>query len=86
MGTAPERRRSGAWSAGDRELTIRPGADALDLVAALAAIPAGAIFTDHFGDVDIVLVFRQNPAGPPALDGVPLVPVSPLVPAGATAN
>ncbi|OHV40824.1 MULTISPECIES: hypothetical protein [Pseudofrankia] len=68
---------------GDRELTIRPGADAIDLVAALATLPPGVIFLEHFGDVDAVLVFRQNPAGPPELDGIPLFPPSPLVPAGA---
>nr|WP_238428327.1 hypothetical protein [Frankia nepalensis] len=71
---------------GDRELTIRPGADAIDLVAALAALPPGAIFTEHFGDLDVVLVFRHNPAGPPEFDGVLPAPDSPLVPAGAAAN
>jgi len=43
------------------ELTIRPGADIGDLVAILADLPAEAFFTEHFGDVDAVLVFRNIP-------------------------
>ncbi|WP_018635886.1 hypothetical protein [Parafrankia elaeagni] len=49
---------------GDHELTIRPGADVGDLVAILATLPADAFFTEHFGDVDAVLVFRQVPGLP----------------------
>jgi uncharacterized repeat protein (TIGR03917 family) len=44
------------------ELTIRPGADIGDLVAILADLPAEAFFTEHFGDVDAILVFRNIPA------------------------
>jgi uncharacterized repeat protein (TIGR03917 family) len=44
------------------ELTIRPGADIGDLVAILADLPPEAFFTEHFGDVDAVLVFRIIPA------------------------
>ncbi|KPM54686.1 hypothetical protein ACG83_14540 [Frankia sp. R43] len=51
-------------STGDHELTIRPGADVGDLVAILATLPADAFFTEHFGDVDAVLVFRQVPGLP----------------------
>ncbi len=43
------------------ELTIRPGADIGDLVAILADLPADAFFTEHFGDVDAILVFRNVP-------------------------
>jgi uncharacterized repeat protein (TIGR03917 family) len=43
------------------ELTIRPGADIGDLVAILVGLPADAFFTEHFGDVDAVLVFRNVP-------------------------
>ncbi|EFC83302.1 hypothetical protein [Parafrankia sp. EUN1f] len=50
--------------AGDHELTIRPGADVGDLVAILATLPADAFFTEHFGDVNAVLVFRQVPGLP----------------------
>jgi len=73
-------------STGECEVTIHPGADAEDIVAALAFLPPGAVFTEHFNDVEAVLVFRVNPAGPPAPAGTPLVPASPLVPAGAAAN
>ncbi|WP_007508761.1 hypothetical protein [Pseudofrankia saprophytica] len=48
------------------ELTIRPGADVGDLVAILADLPPDAFFTEHFGDIDVVLVFRHLP-GTPAL-------------------
>ncbi|OAA22245.1 hypothetical protein UG55_10145 [Frankia sp. EI5c] len=46
---------------GELVLTIRPGADVGDLVAVLGALPADAFFTEHFGDVNAVLVFRQVP-------------------------
>ncbi|ABW14891.1 conserved hypothetical protein [Parafrankia sp. EAN1pec] len=56
---------------GDHTLTIRPGADVGDLAAVLGAMPADAVFSEHFGDVDLVLIFRQDPG------------VSAIVPAGA---
>jgi uncharacterized repeat protein (TIGR03917 family) len=58
---------------GDHELAIRPGADVGDLVAILGTLPADAFFTEHFGDVDAVLVFRQVPGLPAtvAVDGQP---------------
>ncbi|MBL7487613.1 hypothetical protein I6A60_13675 [Frankia sp. AgB1.9] len=68
---------------GECEVTIHPGADVEDVTAALAVVPAGAVFVEHFNDVEAVLLFRRNPAGPPAPESVPLVPVSPLVPAAA---
>jgi uncharacterized repeat protein (TIGR03917 family) len=43
------------------ELTIRPGADIGDLAAILAGLPADAFLTEHFGDVDVILVFRNVP-------------------------
>jgi uncharacterized repeat protein (TIGR03917 family) len=49
---------------GDHELTIRPGADVGDLAAILANLPADAFFTEHYGDVNAVLVFRQVPGLP----------------------
>jgi uncharacterized repeat protein (TIGR03917 family) len=38
------------------------------IAAGLAIIPVGAIFVEHFSDVEAVLTFRRNPAGPPQLD------------------
>lgn len=49
---------------GEHELTIRPGADIGDLVALLATLPPDAFFTEHFGDVDAVLIFRPVPGLP----------------------
>jgi uncharacterized repeat protein (TIGR03917 family) len=46
------------------ELTVRPGADVGDLVAILAGLPVDAFFTEHFGDVDAILVFRNVPTDP----------------------
>ncbi|EFC85962.1 hypothetical protein [Parafrankia sp. EUN1f] len=46
---------------GTHELTIRPGADVGDLMAILSTLPSDAFFTEHFGDVDAVLIFRQVP-------------------------
>jgi uncharacterized repeat protein (TIGR03917 family) len=68
------------------EMVINPGADVQDIAAGLAIIPVGAVFVEHFSDVEAVLTFRENPAGPPAPEGVPLVPANPLVPAGAAAH
>ncbi|ABD10415.1 hypothetical protein ThrDRAFT_03761 [Frankia casuarinae] len=46
---------------GDHTLTIRPGADVGDLAVILGDLPADAVFAEHFGDVDLVLIFRQDP-------------------------
>jgi uncharacterized repeat protein (TIGR03917 family) len=43
-------------------VTVSPDAAVRDLVAALAAVPAGATFVESFGDVDVTLVFRDPPA------------------------
>ncbi|WP_018502810.1 hypothetical protein [Parafrankia discariae] len=65
------------------ELTIRPGADVGDVAEILAGLPVDAFFTEHFGDVDAVLVFRRvpglsatvldgwNPSAGPAAASVP---------------
>ena len=50
--------------AADHELTVAPGATAAELAARLLAVPAGAVFTDHYGDVDLTVVFRQLPPPP----------------------
>ncbi|SQE00613.1 MULTISPECIES: hypothetical protein [unclassified Parafrankia] len=52
---------------GEHELTIRPGADIGDLLAILATLPPDAFFTEHFGDVDVALVFHQVPGDPVAV-------------------
>jgi uncharacterized repeat protein (TIGR03917 family) len=49
---------------GDHEVTIQPGADVADLVEVLGRVPATSIFTEHYGDVDAVLVFRPIPGVP----------------------
>jgi len=43
---------------GDYEVTIRPGADPVDIARVLGAIPPDAVFTESFGDVVTTLVFR----------------------------
>lgn len=43
----------------DYELNVAPGAAATEVAATLAAVPGGALFMDHYGDVDVTLVFRQ---------------------------
>ena len=66
-------------STGDHELTIRLGADIGDLVAVLTSLPADAFFTEHYGDVDAILVFRPVPGVPataPAGDTPPAGPAA----------
>jgi uncharacterized repeat protein (TIGR03917 family) len=56
---------------GDHEVTVKPGADVAELVGVLGTIPANSIFTEAYGDVDTVLVFRRIP-GPAAPKGAAL--------------
>ncbi|SBW29006.1 hypothetical protein FDG2_6312 [Candidatus Protofrankia californiensis] len=49
---------------GDHAIILRPGADVRDLVSALRTLPASAIFTEHYGDVNVTLVFRPIPDAP----------------------
>jgi uncharacterized repeat protein (TIGR03917 family) len=42
-------------------LTVRPGADARDVGEALAGLPVDAFLTEHFGDIDLTMVFRTVP-------------------------
>jgi len=65
------------------ELTIRPGADIGDLVAIFVDLPADAFFTEHFGDVDAVLVFRNIPEAPALVPAVVRPSADPAA-AGAT--
>jgi uncharacterized repeat protein (TIGR03917 family) len=48
---------------GDDEVTVRPGADAANVAAAIAGLQDDAVFLDHYGDVALVMVFRPLPAG-----------------------
>jgi uncharacterized repeat protein (TIGR03917 family) len=68
---------------GDYELTVAPGADPSDLARALAAVPDDAVFTEHFGDVAVALVFRTATAPPAACPHTPGPPGQP--PAAAAA-
>jgi uncharacterized repeat protein (TIGR03917 family) len=63
---------------GDREVTIRPGADAADVATALGAVPADAVFTDHYGEIDAVLVFRPIPDVPATVPTDSPGPLAPL--------
>ncbi|WP_261574240.1 hypothetical protein [Frankia gtarii] len=62
---------------GDHAIVLRPGADVRDLVGALRALPASAIFTDHFGDVNVTLVFRPVPGTAPGATRSPLGDLQP---------
>ncbi|WP_239404784.1 hypothetical protein [Frankia sp. Cj3] len=46
----------------DHELIVTAGAVASDVSSVLATVPADAVFVDHYGDVDLMLVFREVPA------------------------
>ncbi|WP_322748429.1 MULTISPECIES: hypothetical protein [unclassified Frankia] len=61
---------------GDYEVTVRPGADGFDLARVLVTLPMEAVFTEAFGDVETILIFRTPtgtrvpaPAGAPTADG-----------------
>ncbi|MEX5634117.1 hypothetical protein [Parafrankia sp. FMc2] len=73
---------------GDHAIILRPGADVRDLVGVLRALPASAIFADHYGDVNVTLVFRPVPgASAGAARTAPSNPgpdlVGEMIPAGA---
>jgi uncharacterized repeat protein (TIGR03917 family) len=70
---------------GDREVTIRPGADRADVSSAMATLPVAALFAEAFGDVDVTLVFRAVPDEQAIVPAT--VPTGPLsAPAAVTAN
>jgi uncharacterized repeat protein (TIGR03917 family) len=54
-------------STGDYEVIIRPGASPVDLTSALLAVAVDTVFTDAYGDVDVLLLFRSIAGTPPAL-------------------
>jgi uncharacterized repeat protein (TIGR03917 family) len=43
----------------EHQLSCMFGAPAEDVSAALVEIPAGAVITDGYGDVDLTLIFRE---------------------------
>ncbi|MCK9895048.1 hypothetical protein [Frankia sp. AgB32] len=47
----------------DHGLTVDPHATVGQVSAALATLPADAFFAEHFGDVEVTLVFREPPRG-----------------------
>jgi uncharacterized repeat protein (TIGR03917 family) len=65
---------------GRYEVTLFPGADVADLVAAVGVLPPGVAYTDHrpapAGEpaATAVLVFQAPAAGPADSDGVPAHP------------
>jgi uncharacterized repeat protein (TIGR03917 family) len=62
-----------SWQTGvGFEITLRPGAAPDELADRLRVIPASMVFTEAFGDVDVVLVFRGEPGAP-----APAAPVAP---------
>ncbi|OHV40377.1 MULTISPECIES: hypothetical protein [Pseudofrankia] len=58
------------------EVTVRPGANRIDLIEALLWLANDLFFEEHYGDVEPVLVFRRNPTGAAAPAGTP-VPARP---------
>ncbi|KJE20048.1 hypothetical protein FF36_05654 [Frankia torreyi] len=62
-------------------LTVRPGADARDLGEAMSRLPVDAFLTEHFGDIDLTMVFRAVPDGP---NSEPTGGITPTAPAAAS--
>ncbi|WP_239348320.1 MULTISPECIES: hypothetical protein [unclassified Frankia] len=52
---------------GDYEVILRPGASPVDLTSALLAVSVNTVFTDAYGDVDVLMLFRSISGTPPAL-------------------
>jgi len=68
---------TGVDPSGDHAVIVRPGADVGGLVALLAALPCDAFFTEHFGDVEVVLLFHPVPGLPATADSTPTPPAGP---------
>ncbi len=45
----------------NHKLIVTAGAIASDVSSTLVTVPADAIFVDHYGDVDLMMVFREAP-------------------------
>ncbi len=52
------------WGPGEWAVAVQPGSSAADLYRALEEMPAEAEFSDAFGDVDVLLVYRLPPDPP----------------------
>ncbi len=48
---------------GVHALTVRPGADVREIAEMLDHLPVDAFLTEHFGDIDLTMVFRTVPDG-----------------------
>jgi len=46
----------------DHGVTVDPHTTVAQVSAALATLPADAFFVEHFGDVEVTLVFQEPPA------------------------
>jgi uncharacterized repeat protein (TIGR03917 family) len=44
----------------DYEVEVPIGTSVAELIRTLVAVPAEAVLTDHFGDVDLVAVFHLD--------------------------
>ncbi len=44
-------------------LTVRPGADTREIAEVLARLPVDAFLTEHFGDIDLTMLFCTVPDG-----------------------
>ncbi|MEX5637594.1 hypothetical protein [Parafrankia sp. FMc2] len=46
------------WGANGRAIVVQAGSDSVDLSRVLAELPAGLEFSESYGDVDVILVYR----------------------------
>jgi len=54
---------------GEYEVAVRLGTPAAELIRTLRGVPGEAELTDHFGDVDLVIVLRVPREAPRPADG-----------------
>ncbi|OFB43062.1 hypothetical protein E0F15_03400 [Frankia sp. B2] len=57
------------WGPDEWALVVQPGSDSADLMRAVSRMPGGLKYSESFGDVDVVLVYRL-PDGDSAAAGV----------------
>ncbi|WP_232295237.1 hypothetical protein [Parafrankia sp. EUN1f] len=46
------------WGLDEWAVVVQPGSDSADLMRAVSRMPGGLKFSESFGDVDVVLVYR----------------------------
>ncbi len=63
-------------------LTVRPGADARDVGEAMAGMPADVFLVEHFGDIDLTMVFHAVPDDPEPERTGGLTPMAPTAASG----